>query len=45
MRDGKFISRTRSFEVVEGEAVEFWYRRPLISPIYVAALFKRDLAS
>lgn len=43
MRSGRYSSHELSFDVADGEAVDFRTRGPLVWPIYVASIFKPDL--
>ncbi len=43
IRYGRFSSPDRSFDLAEGEAVNFRTRGPLVWPAYVASLLKPDL--
>jgi hypothetical protein len=43
MRAGRYSSQERSFDVADGEVVDFHTRGPLVWPVYVAAILKPDL--
>jgi hypothetical protein len=42
IRSGRYSSRERSFDVAEGELVNFRTHGPLIWPLYVAAMITPD---
>ena len=42
-RSERFLSRERSFDVADEQAVSFWCRSQLLWPMYVASLIKPDL--
>lgn len=44
MRAGRYSSHDRSFDVADGEGVDFRCRGAIIWPIYVASIVKPDLA-
>lgn len=44
LRAGRYSSRRRPFEAVDGEVVNFRCHGALIWPIYVASIVKPDLA-
>jgi hypothetical protein len=43
IRSGRYSSHECSFEVADGEAVDFRTRGPLVWPVYVASILKPDL--
>lgn len=43
IRAGRYSSQERSFDVADGEAVNFRTHGPLVWPVYVASLVKPDL--
>jgi hypothetical protein len=43
MRDGRYSSRSRSFDVTGDQVAAFYCHGPSLWPIYVAALLKPDL--
>jgi hypothetical protein len=43
MRSGRYSSAERSFDVAEGDLLNFRTRGPLVWPVYVASIFKPDL--
>lgn len=44
VRAGRYSSRDHSFDVADGETVDFRCRGAMIWPMYVASIFKPDLA-
>lgn len=43
IRSGRYASQECSFDVADGEVVNFRTHGPLVWPVYVAAIFKPDL--
>jgi hypothetical protein len=43
IRSGRYSSHEGSFDVADGEVVDFRARGPLVWPLYVALIFKPDL--
>jgi hypothetical protein len=43
IRSGRYSSQECSFDVADGEVVDFRTRGPLVWPMYVASIFKPDL--
>jgi hypothetical protein len=44
MRAGRYFSHSHSFDVADGEVVDFRCRGAMIWPVYVASIVKPDLA-
>jgi len=44
IRSGRYSSQERSFDVADGEVVNFRTHGPLVWPVYVASIIKPDLA-
>jgi hypothetical protein len=44
IRTGRYSSQERSFDVADGEVVNFRTHGPLVWPVYAAAIIKPDLA-
>ncbi len=43
MRSGRYSSQEHSFDVADGEVVNFRTHGPLVWPVYVASIVKPDL--
>lgn len=43
IRAGRYSSHERSFDVADGEVVDFRTRGPLVWPVYVTSILKPDL--
>jgi hypothetical protein len=44
IRSGRYSSQERSYDVADGEVVNFRTHGPLVWPVYVASIIKPDLA-